>query len=40
MFMAVHHVCRVGYRQRRGGAFKEDPYVFLDGDSDVMKSAG
>ena len=31
-------VVRAGFRQQHGRRFKEDPYVFLDDDSDVCKS--
>ena len=29
---------RPGFRQQRGRGFKEDPYVFLDKDSDVYRA--
>ena len=31
---------RPGYRQRKGRQFREDPYVFLDQDSDVYNAVG
>ena len=39
--LSAMNLCfRPGFQQRRGRGFKEDPYVFLDSDSDVYQSVG